>query len=107
MKIGARELKVEKRPSLSGWHAALISIAALLVALLLFSILFIVSGVDPLEAYNGIISYAFLNQFGLPLTINRFIFLLLCTNAFIIPYRAGLWNIGMTGQLYMGARAGR
>ncbi|MCB0238900.1 MAG: ABC transporter permease, partial [Anaerolineae bacterium] len=105
MKIGARELKVEKRPSLSGWHAALISIAALLVALLLFSILFIVSGVDPLEAYNGIISYAFLNQFGLPLTINRFIFLLLCTNAFIIPYRAGLWNIGMTGQLYMGALA--
>lgn len=105
MKIGARELKVEKRPSLSGWHAALISICALVVALLLFSILFIVSGVNPLEAYDGIISYAFLNQFGLPLTINRFIFLLLCTYAFIIPYRAGLWNIGMTGQLYMGALA--
>ncbi|MFQ6094382.1 MAG: ABC transporter permease, partial [bacterium] len=39
----------------------------------------------------------------LPLTINRFIFLLLCTSAFIIPFRAGLWNIGMTGQLYSGA----
>ncbi len=30
-------------------------------------------------------------------------FLLLCTCAFIIPFRAGLWNIGMTGQLYGGA----
>ncbi len=105
MRIGARELKVENRPSLSGWHAALISIAALLVALLLFSVLFVLAGVDPLEAYRGIISYAFLNPFGLPLTLNRFIFLLLCTYAFIIPYRAGLWNIGMTGQLYMGALA--
>ncbi len=105
MRIGARELKVENRPSLSGWHAALISIAALLVALLLFSVLFLLAGVNPLEAYRGIISYAFLNPFGLPLTLNRFIFLLLCTYAFIIPYRAGLWNIGMTGQLYMGALA--
>jgi simple sugar transport system permease protein len=35
--------------------------------------------------------------------MSRFIFLLLCTYAFIIPYRAGLWNIGVTGQLYAGA----
>ncbi|MEZ4770413.1 MAG: ABC transporter permease [Caldilineales bacterium] len=105
MKIGGYDLKVEKRPSLSGWHAAFISICALVIALLLFSVLFILAGVDPLEAYDGIISYAFLNPFGLPLTINRFIFLLLCTFAFIIPYRAGLWNIGTTGQLYMGALA--
>jgi ABC-type uncharacterized transport system permease subunit len=37
------------------------------------------------------------------MTVNRFIFVLLCTYAFIIPFRAGLWNIGMTGQLYAGA----
>lgn len=105
MKIGARELKVEKRPGLSGWHAAMLSALAILVALLIFSVIFILAGVDPLEAYRGIITYAFANPFGLPLTINRFIFLLLCTYAFIIPYRAGLWNIGMTGQLYIGALA--
>jgi simple sugar transport system permease protein len=50
-----------------------------------------------------VFSYAFINRFGLPLTINRFIFLLLSTLAFIIPYRAGLWNIGMAGQFYAGA----
>lgn len=105
MRVGALEVKLQPRPSLPGWKAALISLLAIVVALLLFSILFILADVDPVEAYREIISYGFLNRFGLPLTISRGIFLLLCTYAFIIPYRAGLWNIGMTGQLYIGSLA--
>jgi simple sugar transport system permease protein len=105
MRIGSRELALETRARLSNWQAALISVLAILVALAVFSVIFILAGVSPLEAYREIISYAFLNPFGLPLTINRFIFLLLCTFAFIVPYRAGLWNIGMTGQLYAAALA--
>lgn len=103
MSIGNRELRLEKRVTLSAWQAGLISLLAIIVALLLFSLLFLLAGVNPLSAYAEIFSYAFANPFGLPLTINRFIFLLLCTCAFIIPYRAGLWNIGMAGQLYAGA----
>ncbi len=105
MRIGSNELKLEKRASISNWQAASISILAILVALFLFGLIFILAGINPLVAYREIFSYAFVNPFGLPLTINRFIFLLLCTYAFIIPYRAGLWNIGMTGQLYAGALA--
>lgn len=105
MRIGSSTLRLETRPALSGWQAARISILAILVALLLFSVIFILAGVNPLAAYREIISYAFLNPFGLPLTISRSIFLLLCTYAFIVPYRAGLWNIGMTGQLYLGTLA--
>jgi ABC-type uncharacterized transport system permease subunit len=98
-------LKLEKRESLQGWQAASISILAIIVALILFSLIFIFAGKNPFVAYREIFSYSFANPFGLPLTLNRFIFLLLCTCAFIIPYRAGLWNIGMTGQLYAGALA--
>ncbi|MBX7233115.1 MAG: ABC transporter permease [Caldilineales bacterium] len=105
MRIGSRELRLEMRPALSGWQAARISLLAILVALLLFSVLFMLSGINPLVAYREIISYAFFNPYGLPLTISRFVFLLLCTYAFMIPYRAGLWNIGMTGQLYIGTLA--
>jgi ABC-type uncharacterized transport system permease subunit len=105
MRFGSHELKLEKRVSLSGWQAATISILAIVVALVLFSLIFIFAGINPLIAYREIFSYSFANPFGLPLTINRFIFLLLCTYAFIIPYRAGLWNIGMAGQLYAGALA--
>ncbi len=103
MRIGSYELGLEKRVTLSGWAAARISILAVVVALILFSLIFILAGVNPLSAYLEIFAYAFANPFGLPLTINRFIFLLLCTYAFLIPFRAGIWNIGMTGQLYMGA----
>lgn len=103
MRIGGYELKREPRVTLSGWQAALISILAILFALTLLSLLFIIAGVNPLVAYQEIFSYAFANPYGLPLTINRSIFLLLCTYAFIIPYKAGLWNIGMTGQLYAGS----
>ena len=103
MRIGSYELKLEKRVTLSNWQAASISILAIIFALALFSFIFILAGINPLTAYQEIFSYAFANPYGLPLTINRFIFLLLCTCAFIIPFRAGLWNIGMTGQLYAGA----
>jgi len=105
MRLGSYELKIEKRVALTSLQAAAISISAIFVALILFGFIFIIAGVNPLVAYREIFSYAFANPFGLPLTFNRFIFLLLCTCAFIIPFRAGLWNIGMTGQLYAGALA--
>jgi ABC-type uncharacterized transport system permease subunit len=103
MRIGSYELKLEKRLTVTGWEAAIISILAIVVALVLFSLIFILAEISPLLAYRETFSYAFANPYGLPLTINRFIFLLLCTSAFIVPFRAGLWNIGMAGQLYAGA----
>jgi simple sugar transport system permease protein len=98
-------LKLRKRVYLSGWRAASISILAILVALLLFSLIFVLADISPITAYEEIFSYAFFNPFGLPITLNRFIFLLLCTCAFILPFKAGLWNIGMSGQFYIGSLA--
>ncbi|MBS1248847.1 MAG: hypothetical protein MAG431_00411 [Chloroflexi bacterium] len=103
MRIAGYKLTLAKRETLSGLQASMISVLAVLTALLLFSLIFIQADVNPLEAYKEIFDYAFFNSYGLPLTINRFIFLLLSTCAFIIPFRAGLWNIGMTGQLYAGS----
>jgi len=103
MRIAGYTLSLRKKASLPGWQAAIISIVAVVVALALFSFIFLLDGVNPFVAYRAIFAYAFLSPYGLALTINRFIFLLLCTCAFIIPLRAGLWNIGMAGQLYAGA----
>ncbi|NHZ72458.1 MAG: ABC transporter permease [Aquificales bacterium] len=103
MRVGSYQMKLEKRLTLTPWQAMANAILAIIVALFLFGFIFILAEINPLSAYIEIFSYAFLNPFGLPLTMSRFIFLLLCTYAFIIPYRAGLWNIGMTGQLYAGA----
>lgn len=105
MRDGRPILKLEKRVYLAGWQAAWISILAILMALLLFSLIFLLAGINPFIAYEEIFSYAFLNPFGLPITLNRFIFLLFCTCAFILPFKAGLWNIGMSGQFYIGSLA--
>jgi simple sugar transport system permease protein len=105
MRVGRLSVQIQKRVSLSGWRAASISLLAILVALFLFSLIFLLAGINPLTAYEEIFSYAFINPFGLPITLNRFVFLLLCTCAFILPFKAGLWNIGMSGQLYIGSLA--
>lgn len=105
MRLGRMTLKLRKRVYLSGTQAALISGLAILVALFLFSLIFVLADINPFVAYEEIFSYAFFNPFGLPITLNRFIFLLLCTCAFILPFKAGLWNIGMSGQFYFGSLA--
>jgi len=53
----------------------------------------------------SIVQRAVPNPFGLVATIQRAIYLLLCTFAFLVPLRAGLWNIGLPGQVYAGALA--
>ena len=105
MRLGSYEVRLEKRGAIAGWQATIISLLAILVALALVGIIFLQAGVNPITGFRGIFSYAFVNKFGLPLTINRSIFILLCTCAFIVPLRAGLWNIGIAGQLYGGALA--
>jgi general nucleoside transport system permease protein len=103
MSVGGYRIKLEKRSRLDGWEAVGIPLLAIVFALAIFSFVFILAHIDPLSAYRQIFFYAFANPNGLPLTLYRFTFLLLCTYAFIIPFKAGLWNIGMTGQLYLGA----
>jgi len=105
MKLGSYEVKLEKKVRVTGWEATTISLLAILIGLALVGLLILQAGVNPLTGYRAIFSYAFVNEFGLPLTINRSIFILLCTCAFIVPMKAGLWNIGMAGQLYGGALA--
>jgi len=105
MTLGGYEVRLQRRVTLPGWKAALFSILAILFGLVLFSFIFLQAGQNPLEVYRQIFSYSFFNANGLGLTINRFIFLALASYAFIIPFQAGLWNIGMPGQLYLGALA--
>ncbi|MEB2334494.1 MAG: ABC transporter permease [Anaerolineaceae bacterium] len=103
MKLAGYTLKLEKKASFSGLEAILISVVAIAFALFLVGFIFLQAGVNPAEGYKAIFTYAFANSFGVPLTINRAVFILLSSFAFIVPIRAGLWNIGMAGQLYFGA----
>ncbi len=103
MRLGSYEVKLEKKARVTGLEATAISLLAIVIGLALVGLIFLQAEVNPLTGYKAIFSYAFANPFGLPLTINRSVFILLCTCAFIVPMKAGLWNIGMAGQLYGGA----
>jgi general nucleoside transport system permease protein len=103
LRLAGYHVKLEKKAGVTGWEATTISLFAILVGLALVGLIFRQAGVSPLAGYRALFSYAFVNPFGLPLTINRAIFILLCACAFIVPMKAGLWNIGIAGQLYGGA----
>jgi simple sugar transport system permease protein len=103
MKLGSYEVKLEKNLKVTSLGAAMISILAILIALGIVSIIFIEAGINPFSGYKEIFKFAFTTSYGFPLTVNSSIFILLCTFAFIVPMQAGLWNIGMAGQLYAGA----
>jgi ABC-type uncharacterized transport system permease subunit len=95
-------LKLERVVVLRGRRAVGISVASIIIAFTFFSIFLLLEGADPIDAYAQVFSYALTPELGLPATIHRSIFLLFSTLAFILPGKAGLWNIGMEGQFYLG-----
>jgi len=95
-------LKLEKVLVLTGREAVKISVYSIIVGFVIFSIFLLLEGTNPIDAYKHIFSFAFDPSLGLVPTIHRAMFLLFATLAFILPLKAGLWNIGMEGQLYLG-----
>jgi general nucleoside transport system permease protein len=76
---------------------------AVLMALLFTTIILLMSGAPPLEAYRHIItgSVGSIRKFSDVLI--AWAPLLLVTSGLLITFTAGLWNIGIEGQITMGA----
>ncbi len=79
---------------------------AVAAALLVGAGLIVAAGADPIEAYLALFEGAFVDYWGLASTLTKACPLILCGLAVALPLRAGLFNIGAEGQLYMGALAG-
>lgn len=75
---------------------------AVLLALFVGSGLILLAGVHPLQAYGELFRGAFLDYWGLAGTLVKTSPILLAGLAVILPLRAGLLNIGVEGQIYMG-----
>jgi general nucleoside transport system permease protein len=76
---------------------------AVFLALLFTTIILLLSGAPPMEAYRHIIigSIGSLRKFSDVLI--SWAPLLLVTSGLLITFSAGLWNIGIEGQINMGA----
>jgi len=106
MKVGPFMIRVNKRVNPGKLEILIISILTVLCAFLVFSLAFWEAGVNPLIAYWRLISYSFMSISGVEYTLRRTTFMLLVTLAFIVPMRAGIWNIGAPGQVFAGMSAG-
>src|SRR5688572_18958992 len=81
------------------------SIGAVAVALLLGGVVIALSGDDPIEAYRALFRGAFGDLGGVSETLVAAAPLILAGLGFAIAFRAGLFNIGLEGQLLLGSLA--
>lgn len=87
----------------SRWINIGFQVLALCLALLFTTTILILAGAPPLEAYQNIIqgSIGSLRKFSDVLV--AWVPLLLVTSGLIITFSTGLWNIGIEGQITLGA----
>ena len=74
-----------------------------LLVLVVFGIVLVAAGKDPIRAYRDAFSQTLGTPYGLSEVVVRMIPLLLTAVAVAVPARIGLVNIGGEGQFYMGA----
>ncbi len=78
-------------------------VGALVVALLITTLLLAAAGAPPLEAYGSILSGAFGSSDNVISILITWSPLLLTTAGVLITFAAGLWNIGVEGQMVLGS----
>ncbi len=78
-------------------------VVAVLLALLFTTAILIMAGAPPLEAYQQIIIGSIGSLRKLSDVLVAWVPLLLVTSGLIITFSAGLWNIGIEGQITLGA----
>lgn len=81
------------------------SLLAVLLALLLGGLFLEVRGTSALAAYRLMVERALLTPYGLTETLVRAAPLLIVAAGLLIALRAGVWNIGLDGQVLVGALA--
>lgn len=85
---------------------AVSSVAAVLLAMVVGGVFLLARGHDPIEVYRLIGERGFFNGDGLSETIQKSAPVLLIGTGLLVSLRAGIWNIGLDGQLVVGALAG-
>jgi ABC-type uncharacterized transport system permease subunit len=98
-------MRMRFRHITSSLIGALGSVAAVIVALLLGAVVIRASGGDPVEAYQALFEGAFQGRRAIADTLIYTAPLILGGLAFAIAARAGMFNIGIEGQLVVGGFA--
>ena len=83
-------------------RASVPSILALALGLVVASVLMLALGEDPVGIFSALFRGALLTQFGQSSVLNYMYAYILCALAFLLPGKAGIWNVGAQGQAIVG-----
>lgn len=87
----------------SRWMTILMQPLAVIAALVFTTLVLVMAGAQPFEAYKNIITGSFGSMTKFADVLVAWIPLLLATAGVLVTFSAGLWNIGVEGQITMGA----
>ncbi len=87
------------------WRPFIIIFLSLLLSLLIGSIFMISSGYNPLNVYLMMFQGAFIGKINIMNSLKNATPLIFTSMAVLIAFRTGTFNIGVEGQLFMGAIA--
>lgn len=96
-------LQIIEKDQISPLQSFLILVCSLLAGMLAISVVFVISGVNPLFALAKIFSGSFGSMYGFKETITKAIPLMLIGGGLAVAFKAKFWNIGAESQLLMGA----
>jgi len=80
-----------------------ILLGSLLAGLLAISVVFVLNGVNPIQAIFSIFKGSFGSWYGIKETFTKALPLILIGSGLALAYRAKFWNIGAESQLLVGA----
>jgi simple sugar transport system permease protein len=83
-------------------QALLIPVLALWTALVIGAVIMLIFGDDPIKAYRGLFAGAFGNARGWAATVRKMTPLILTGLSVAVAFKAGLFNIGASGQFLIG-----
>jgi simple sugar transport system permease protein len=89
--------------SRQAWVNLSLQLGALVLAFGLTSVILVIAGAPPLSAYKEILRGAFGSTAGFTNVLVAWVPLLLATAGVLFTFAAGLWNIGVEGQIVLGA----
>ncbi|MGQ0803496.1 MAG: ABC transporter permease [Actinomycetota bacterium] len=85
------------------WRSLFVGVVAVLFALAASGLFTLIDGVSPFEAYRELFNGALGSSYSLGVTANKAAPLILAALGFLVAARTGAFNIGLEGQLYVGA----
>ncbi len=85
------------------WANLEFQVGALVLSLLITTLILVAAGAPPFKAYGSILNGAFGSSHNVVSVLITWSPLLLTTAGVLITFAAGLWNIGVEGQMVLGA----